>query len=52
MDYFDRPELGLSALILDIHLKKTECIHLMLIPILVVLLQEYLKDQFNLEVKF
>jgi len=25
MDYFDRPELGLNALILDIHLKKTEC---------------------------
>ena len=25
MDYFDRPEVGLNALILDIHLKKTEC---------------------------
>ena len=25
MDYFDRPEVGLNALILDIRLKKTEC---------------------------
>ena len=25
MDYFDRPEVGLNALILDIQLKKTEC---------------------------